>query len=96
MMRLKAALAALPASRAKQHAWFPLFEGTPHTGGVSGALCAYDFLQEHESPQLQSAPHAQPGAWLFAGVLWQPQLQVAPGHDPQLHGFELLNIWKLL
>jgi hypothetical protein len=45
-----------------------------------------------ERSWLVEAPHAQPMAWLFALALWQPQLQVAPGHDPHLHGFELFDI----
>jgi hypothetical protein len=45
---------------------------------------------------LQLSPHAQPWAWLFALALWQPQLQAAPVQDEQLHGFELVNILKLL
>lgn len=67
-----------------------------HPQSARRSFRAYDFLQEHEGPHLQLAPHAQPVAWLFARALWQPQLQVAPGHDPQLHGFELFNILKLL
>jgi hypothetical protein len=53
-------------------------------------------LQEQTGPHLQFSPHAQPGTWLFAWVLWQPQLQAAPVQDEQLHDFELVNILKLL
>jgi len=56
----------------------------------------YDFLQEQSGPPLQLFPHAQPGAWLFALALWQPQLQAAPGQDEQLQDFELVNILDLL
>jgi hypothetical protein len=45
---------------------------------------------------LQSAPQAQPVVWLFALALWQPQVQAAPGHDPQLQVFDWFDILKLL
>lgn len=70
---------------------------TPRTARMRGDMPAiYGFLQEQPGPHLQLSPHPQPGAWLFAWVLWQPQLQAAPGQGEQLHDFELVDILKLL
>lgn len=56
----------------------------------------YGFLQVHVGPHLQFGPQSQPVDWLFALSFWHPHLQDAPGHDSQLHGFELFNILRLL
>jgi hypothetical protein len=43
------------------------------------------------SPQLQTSPHWQPARRSAFGG-WQPQLQLGPGQDLQVHAFELVAI----
>ena len=77
--------------------WLPSVRGyAAHRQSARHPIRAYDFLQEHEGPHLQLAPHAQLVVWLFALAFRQPQVQAASGHDRHLHGLELFDIFKLL